>query len=600
MVEKDPGGSMAVAPVLGQLQRILDSKEFDASDRNRRFLRYVVEEMVAGRSQRVKAYSIATSVFGRNESFDPQADPIVRIEASRLRRSLDRFYLTAGRADPIRITIPKGSYVPNVEPLAGKSRAGMSGTAKTDRDAASAGTPDAFHPKFRRKVVAAAASLAAVSAMGFAIMWYGGHLQHSGGRGGDLAASRNGPAILVAPFENDSGMRENDVLVRGFTREVITGLTRFNGLFVFGPETSFKYGSQPDGLPDGLRAAPKLNADFMLTAGVTATSSTLRVTASLVDARSGQYVWSERFSADLVAAEFHAVRDRIADRVARNLAQPYGVIFQKKVQEIEGKPAGSITSYECVLRFYQYWRSYLAELYAPVRECLERAVSEDPAYADAHASLAIVYVDAYRFNFGKADLAFDPMARAHELAKRAVELAPFSAFSYHAMHLVHWLLNNVDLSLAAGEKGLQLNPNDSSLMADLGLRYGVRGQWEKALPLLQEAYARNPAQPGQYRIAFFLNHYVNGRYEQALAEAKQLNAPNVAISHVALAVSYAQLGRIREAEAAVARILAIDPTYGDRAVDDLKMRNLYPDYIPLFVDGLTKAGLGAKSARRGS
>lgn len=68
MVEKDPGGSMAVAPVLGQLQRILDSKEFDASDRNRRFLRYVVEEMVAGRSQRVKAYSIATSVFGRNES----------------------------------------------------------------------------------------------------------------------------------------------------------------------------------------------------------------------------------------------------------------------------------------------------------------------------------------------------------------------------------------------------------------------------------------------------------------------------------------------------------------------------------------------------
>src|SRR5688572_27942469 len=112
------GGSTA-DPTLGQLQRILDSDDFDASDRNRRFLRYVVEEMLAGRGERIKAYTIATSVFDRDESFDPQSDPIVRIEASRLRRSLDRYYLIAGRADLIRISIPKGSYVPSVERVEG-------------------------------------------------------------------------------------------------------------------------------------------------------------------------------------------------------------------------------------------------------------------------------------------------------------------------------------------------------------------------------------------------------------------------------------------------------------------------------------------------
>src|SRR5690348_11945259 len=99
IIAGENGGSLA-DPTFGQVRRILDSKEFYASDRDPRFLRYLVEEMLAGRGDRIKAYSIATSAFDRDESFDPQSDPIVRLEASRLCRSLDRYYLTAGRAIP--------------------------------------------------------------------------------------------------------------------------------------------------------------------------------------------------------------------------------------------------------------------------------------------------------------------------------------------------------------------------------------------------------------------------------------------------------------------------------------------------------------------
>ena len=91
---------------------MLVSADFDASERNRSFLRHVVEETLAGRAERIKAYNIATSVFGRDDRFDPQLDSIVRIEAGRLRRSLERYYLTSGRDDPVRIGVPKGSYVP--------------------------------------------------------------------------------------------------------------------------------------------------------------------------------------------------------------------------------------------------------------------------------------------------------------------------------------------------------------------------------------------------------------------------------------------------------------------------------------------------------
>jgi hypothetical protein len=89
--------------------RVLTSPDFDVPDRARRFLTYVVEEAIAGRGDRIKAYSIATEVFGRDSDFDAQVDPVVRIEAGRLRRALEHYYLTAGRDDEIVTTIPKGA-----------------------------------------------------------------------------------------------------------------------------------------------------------------------------------------------------------------------------------------------------------------------------------------------------------------------------------------------------------------------------------------------------------------------------------------------------------------------------------------------------------
>lgn len=97
----------------GQLARIRRCAAFDATDRERRLLEYVVEETLSDRSNRIKAYTIALEVFGRSDAFDPQADPIVRIAASHLRRALERYYLTSGKTDPIVIEIPKGSYVPS-------------------------------------------------------------------------------------------------------------------------------------------------------------------------------------------------------------------------------------------------------------------------------------------------------------------------------------------------------------------------------------------------------------------------------------------------------------------------------------------------------
>src|SRR3954471_7224877 len=100
------------ADVRQHLDRVLRSPHFDGSARSREFLRYVVEEVLAGRAAYLKQAAIAVEVFGRTPDFDAVIDPIVRVQAGRLRRSLERYYLLSGDANSIRIELLKGSYAP--------------------------------------------------------------------------------------------------------------------------------------------------------------------------------------------------------------------------------------------------------------------------------------------------------------------------------------------------------------------------------------------------------------------------------------------------------------------------------------------------------
>jgi hypothetical protein len=94
------------------LDRIAVSEAFRACPQLVAFLRYVVEATLRGGQDRIKGYTIAVEAFGRGDDFNPQDDPIVRVEAMRLRRALQRYYANGGRDEAVRIILPLGSYVP--------------------------------------------------------------------------------------------------------------------------------------------------------------------------------------------------------------------------------------------------------------------------------------------------------------------------------------------------------------------------------------------------------------------------------------------------------------------------------------------------------
>ena len=115
--------------ILDQLGKILSSSLFENAVRSRALLKFVVEQTVSNQAERLKEYTLGVEALGKGDSFDPRTDPIVRAEASRLRARLERYYAAEGRADPLEIALPKGSYVPQFLDRIDRSNLEASGNA---------------------------------------------------------------------------------------------------------------------------------------------------------------------------------------------------------------------------------------------------------------------------------------------------------------------------------------------------------------------------------------------------------------------------------------------------------------------------------------
>ena len=233
---------MNATDVREELGRLLGSPGFDASARNRRFLEYIVEETLAGRADRLKGTSIAIDVFGRDATIDPQHDPVVRIEAAKLRRRLERYFLTAGREDPVRIDIPKGGYVPTFERREPALPDPAAVAPAGERAAAAAATQ--ARGNVRSRWLWLATGLLAGSLLG-ALGWFGADLaprSWSGSRGDAVVDLPHGPKIAVLPFLNLSGDPGQAYFAEGVTDQLVTDLARFKDiLFVLSIGSTAKY-----------------------------------------------------------------------------------------------------------------------------------------------------------------------------------------------------------------------------------------------------------------------------------------------------------------------------------------------------------------------
>lgn len=606
----------AIPPQLIQdaLGRVLSSREIVNSERKKRFLKFIVQETLAGNAEKIKAYTIAVDVFNRDSSFDPVSDPVVRIEAGRLRRCLEHYYLTEGATDQLRITIPKGSYVPQfimrevaapsilraleddkcvpTERLSwivpAEAAVGQAPVAATF----SYQPPPPPHVPFLKRPRFLMGICFLLAALGGALA--GATLfQQYQVSGNGRTISEQVPTLMVLPFENDSSDPAQNIFAKAITEEVIGALILFKNIFVLGADTSFQFRTET-----ALRnAAPSARIDYVLKGSIDRMESQIQVNVALLRALDHQYLWSGSFRKELNSGNMLDLRRDIATQVALILVQPHGVIDKEELRSAAGRSSESLTSYECVLRTREYWRQPNAEMHKQVRACLERTIRIDPDYADAWAALAFIYTDEVRVDFNPSAERPDPASTALELARHAVTLAPDSPLPLQALGIAHWLRGQPTLSIAAYEQARSLNPHDSDILADLGRTYSLTGAWDRGIPLIREAFERNPALPSWYRLFIALFHYVHEQYAEALAEAQKIGTPNLVYTHVVLAMIYGQIGDREGASHEVDEVLRLYPNFGDNAMFEFERRNIDPAIISKMVDGLKKAGLDVETHR---
>lgn len=544
-----------------QLALILGSADFDATGRERRFLTHVVEEALSGRGDRIKAYSIAVEVFGRGESFDPQTDPIVRIEAGHLRRALERYYLTAGHTDPILITIPKGGYAPvfalRPQPSLAEPQVGVVSQTIT-------------HSPARRIAFLLPAALAAILAAGASVLaWSWTSVRSS---------APETPRVLVESFDDLTGNAAAAAIASGFKQEIVSQLSKFRDIVVM-----------ESGPKDGDTST--LPPRFVLAGSVNLSVDTFLLRVRLFNRADGSVLWAHSYDGRMKVAELVEAQSDIARNVSTSLAQTYGVIFQADANLHVNNPPDDWVAYSCTLSFYAYRIELSPETRVSVRTCLEKAVGRFPNYATAWGLLSLVYIDEYRFEFpDDPKLSTAALERALAAARQAAEIDPLNLRGLQGEMLALYFSKEINLALAVGKRGLAINPNDTEFMGEYGQRLAVSGNWHDGCALIVEARQRNPSSLGYYEADLALCSYFSGDYPQAVMWIKKSPVRLNALYHVIAAAVFSEGGYKIEADREVEWLYQNQPNLVKSLRQVASTRLARVQDVEFIIGSLRKAG----------
>jgi TolB-like protein/Tfp pilus assembly protein PilF len=391
-------------------------------------------------------------------------------------------------------------------------------------------------------------------------------------------AASSKPSIAVLPFANMSDDNEQRFFSDGITEDIITELARFRQMHVLARNSSFRY----RGIDlDMVRVGRELGVQYLLEGSVRRIGTRLRITAQLIDAKSGHHLWAEKFDRD--QNDIFAVQDQVVRTIVTTLA---GRVQAAGADIASRKAPASLAAYECVLR------ADALPLYDPAagaeaRLLYEKAIEIDPGYARAYALLAINIAVEWESDLEAPDSLLD---RALELARKSVALDENDSACHSALGLVYLDRRSHDLAEHHYLKAVELNSNRASLIATLGLLYSYLGRPDEGIAYLREARSIDPFfEPSWYWTTLGAAHFIARQYDDAITALRRASEASP-LTHALLAAANAHRGDDAEARRHAAELLRLAPNFSiakSLTREPLK-READREHL---VDGMRKAGL---------
>jgi len=489
------------------LQRLLEWPEIARSPQLAGFLDYIVRRTLAGDPQSIKAYSIAVDVLGRPPDFDPQADPIVRVQARRLRALLEQFYRGPGAGETVRIALPVGRYVPEfveVEPSDADS------PPPENRDPEARQIVGALAPP-RRGHVTVSWFVLAVIALGAAVLAYAlstwGPRQEQSARAAGLMPQ---PAVTVVEFQNLTGAADDLRHAAGLAIELVTDLEQFETMTV-------RYGGSGD-----INAAVAGGADFVLSGIVRREGDTLQYSAILTDVVRAGTVWNKAIALGPDEAGRGEVLDGVSDALSRVLGSPRGPVHAgaRRLLLEGGAIAGGENLYLCRMLFDLYRESESYAMAERANACFAALGARERASGQALAATASLTAE-FAANAGASVASqADRFRIAGELLRQALVAAPLSGFVWEQLARLEEARGAPEAAIAAYASALQLNPASTDAMAAQARFLAFIGRLDDAIPLAATAIDAAPDTPPWYLGVPTLAALREGQYAAAIEYAE--------------------------------------------------------------------------------
>jgi TolB-like protein len=349
------------------------------------------------------------------------------------------------------------------------------------------------------------------------------------------------PSIAVLPFVNLSGEKDQDYLVDGITEDIITALTRFRWFFVIARNSSFAYKGKA---LDAKQVAQELSVQYLLEGSVRKSSQHIRISAQLVDAISGKYIWAERY--DLELTEVFAIQDEIAERVAGAIEPE---LLKSEGAQAAARHTGNMTAWDLVRRGTWHFHQVTRENHIKARELFREACRLDPELPEAHLWLG--RVSAGVVAYGWSDRPAADLQEGMEVALRAIHLDERNPYGHYALAIVSVYAERFEQAISAARKAIEISPSFALGHLVLGMALLFSGRASEAIAPLEYGLRLSPYDP-QNSVWFnvlALARLFAGRPETALeAAARALQVrPKWWTSLEVLVCCYAALGKWDEA-----------------------------------------------------
>jgi TolB-like protein/Tfp pilus assembly protein PilF len=549
------------------------------------FLSFVVEGTLADRfrSEELKETVIGAAVFGREAAYDPKIDPVVRVEARRLRAKLQEYYSGAGQFDPVRIDLPKGSYVPSWEWQQGEGQ--REEQSPVDEDAKTQANPGRTL-RVRWLTILISVAVTAIAIPGIRYLRRPDPVVKTATRIRSLA---------ILPFRNLSADASKDFIAAGLTDELTTELAKAGNLRVISRTSADRYNNANKSLP---QIARELNVDAVLEGTLVSSGRSMRVSAQLIRATDDTHLWAESYERD--GDDFFTLENEIADSIAQHI----GVALMSSRDPLTEHPSTG-KAYEAYLRGRFFWNKRTLDGLKRSLDYFKQAILYDPNFGKAYAALGDSYVLCSSYggpgptesllkarDAAEQALRLDPnLAEAHTVLaavkvdydhdsdgatdefRRAISASPGYPTAHHwfSLHLAR--LGRHKEAEAEIQRALELDPLSLIINADAGDVYYYSGKPEVALAHLNRALELD-ANFAETHLVFGKVYELQRDFGRALSEYETADrmfggAPNV------WALKGHALAALGKKSAAISMAKRMEEAAGQRYVSGVDIAMVY-------------------------